>query len=170
MLTSIPKPANQPWWIWHHCPKWTRGINVECRNPSGVSICYRLICIMPAAPGVRGTSTHATQALPSAGLHGSGGGKLKTHPLSVTPLRRWRNQKPGATCHQAILRGVPPENHSQHLYTFSVPWNQIPAPWHDPVHELLTLVASGWWHSASVELICKERNISAATFICSIRT
>ncbi|KAM7248074.1 hypothetical protein CapIbe_000113 [Capra ibex] len=57
-----------------------------------------------------------------------------------------------------------------HLYTFrECPGTKFSHLVSDPVHKLLTLVVDDGIQPP-VELICKERNISAATFIHSIRT
>ena len=82
-----------------------RGIllNATC-PPQEWAFTLKLICIMlPAAPARRGTSRPCTPALPSAGPPQLWRRKMKTRPLSVTPLRRWRNRRRcTATCHPRL--------------------------------------------------------------------
>ena len=77
-------------------------LNATC-PPQEWAFTLKLICIMlPAAPACHGTSSPCTRALPSAGPPQLWRRKMKIHPLSVTPLRQWRNWRMcTAMCHQS---------------------------------------------------------------------
>ena len=87
--------------------------------PQEWAFTLKLICIMlPTAPARRGTFRPCTRALPSAGPPQLWRRKMKTHPLSVTPLRRWRNRRRcTATCHQRLAPPLPPAQACSYLVT-----------------------------------------------------
>lgn len=76
-------------------------LNAMC-PPQEWAFTLRLIFIMlPTVPAHPGTFHPCTWAPPSAGLPQLWRRKMKIHPLSARPLRRWRNRRRcTAMCHQ----------------------------------------------------------------------
>ena len=95
---------------------------------------------------------------------------MKIHPLSVTPLRvkKLKNVHCYVSPKQFSEKEFYLKIVSWRLYTFQLcPGTKFSYLGPDPVHKLLTLVVDDGIQPP-VELICTERNISAATFIRSL--
>ena len=85
--------------------------NATC-PPQEWAFTLRLIFIMPpTVPAHLGTFPPCTRAPPSAGLPQPWRRKMKTHPPSARPLRRWRNRRRcTATCPQRLDRSLLSQN------------------------------------------------------------